>query len=63
MTFQKERNTASALLDEAGKVDGLPRQHKIDLASAHIALAQAEAHHELASGLNALAGAIARWQR
>lgn len=63
MTFQSSRNAASEALKKADEADGLKRQHSVELAQAHTALAQAEAHHELASALGALAGAVARWQR
>lgn len=64
MTFQSSRNNAQTQLDAAAKEsNGLKRQQTVELAQAYVALAQAEAFHELASGMNNLAVAIARWQR
>jgi hypothetical protein len=65
MTFHSSRNAAQTQLDAAAKpsANGLQREQAIELAQAHIALAQAEAFHELATGLSNLAVAVARWQR
>lgn len=63
MTFHSSRNAAQTHLSEAAKASGPRRDEIIGLAQANIALAQAEAFHELATGMNNLAVAIARWQR
>lgn len=60
MTFHSSRNAAQTQLDAAGKVKDVD---PLELAKVHAALAQAEAFHELATGLSNLAVAVARWQR
>lgn len=70
MTFHSSRNAANEALTEAGKgfagtspaAQTRGTRH-FELAQAHIALAQAEAFHELATQLGNVAQAIAQGRR
>jgi hypothetical protein len=60
MTFHSSRNAANEALKEAAKSDGLKREQSMELAQAHIALAQAEAFHDLSTELGNVVQAIGR---
>lgn len=63
MTFQSSRNAATNALRMVENNDGLQREQALQEAQAHIALAQAEAFHELATSLGNVAQAIAQGRR
>lgn len=60
MTFQSSRNAAQTQLDAAAKSKAYDT---LELAQAHVALAQAEAFHELATAMGNVANAIGGLRR
>lgn len=65
MTFQSSRNTAQTQLDALGKSQYISTNSDrlLKLAELHVALAQAEAFHELANALGNVAQGIGSLRR